>query len=274
MPTCLAFGLYYENCCQYCNEKALQNINGDITWNDFETHPCKRDCVSGNTMTCIYSFDISAFLAFNAACNDCPVAKSDCDITNCVPTDGITKLILVANRTIPGPSIEVCAGDTVAVEARNGLISQAIVLHWHGIPQLGTPYADGVPYITQCPTIEEDSYLYIFHAINPGSYFWNSDEGLEKVDGLLGSLIIRQPMDKDPHAALYDTDDNVIFIQNWYHTFSESKLYGWAMSSLSSLSDNFLINGRGRILKRLNSTYEETSTDSAVTDAMPFAEFR
>ena len=33
-----------------------------------------------------------------------------------------------------------------------------VTIHWHGISQIGTPYMDGAPYITQCPIIYRTSF--------------------------------------------------------------------------------------------------------------------
>ncbi|KAJ0091820.1 hypothetical protein Patl1_24690 [Pistacia atlantica] len=64
------------------------------------------------------------------------------------------------NGQFPGPTIRAKAGDTISVEVTNKLHTEGIVIHWHGITQIGTPWIDGTPYISQ--------YGY---AINPGETF-------------------------------------------------------------------------------------------------------
>ena len=44
-----------------------------------------------------------------------------------------------------------CEGDEIIVDIQNDLISDSTSIHWHGVHQIGTPYMDGVPFLTQCP---------------------------------------------------------------------------------------------------------------------------
>lgn len=83
----------------------------------------------------------------------------------CVLADGVERGILTANRMIPGPSIQVCEGDKVVVDVENHMEGMEVTLHWHGIFQRGSQYYDGVPFVTQCPiqqgnTFRYDKYIY------------------------------------------------------------------------------------------------------------------
>eukprot|EP00253_Pinus_taeda_P019160 PITA_19160 len=68
--------------------------------------------------------------------------------------------IITVNGQLPGPTIYVHDGDTVIVETYNKAEYNA-TLHWHGVEQLRTPWADGPAYVTQCP-------------ISPGEW-WNAN---------------------------------------------------------------------------------------------------
>lgn len=41
---------------------------------------------------------------------------------------------------------------------------------------------------------------------NAGTHFWHAHTGLQKIDGLYGSVIVRQPPSRDPNSHLYDFD--------------------------------------------------------------------
>ena len=48
----------------------------------------------------------------------------------------------------------------VVVKVTNNLGTEGITVHWHGIHQIGTPWNDGVPVISQCVTDPGESYKY------------------------------------------------------------------------------------------------------------------
>ncbi|WVZ16564.1 hypothetical protein V8G54_009546 [Vigna mungo] len=60
------------------------------------------------------------------------------------------QVIVTVNGSFPGPTINVREGDTVIVH----VINQGpydITIHWHGVFQLFSIWADGPEYVTQCP---------------------------------------------------------------------------------------------------------------------------
>lgn len=71
-------------------------------------------------------------------------------------------IVMGINGQFPGPTIRARAGDTIAVELTNKLYTEGVVIHWHGIRQLGTPWADGTASISQCPINPGETYLYRF----------------------------------------------------------------------------------------------------------------
>lgn len=72
--------------------------------------------------------------------------------------DCVENIVMGINGEFPGPTIRANAGDIVVVELTNKLHTEGVVIHWHGILQRGTPWADGTASISQC-------------AINPGETF-------------------------------------------------------------------------------------------------------
>lgn len=55
--------------------------------------------------------------------------------------------------------------------------SESTTIHWHGISQKGTPYMDGVPFVTQCPILPGNRFKYNFTAKTSGSYLWHAHIG-------------------------------------------------------------------------------------------------
>ncbi|WOL06860.1 laccase-3 [Canna indica] len=71
-----------------------------------------------------------------------------------------THNIITVNGQYPGPTLMVRNGDTLIINVVNKA-KYNITLHWHGIRQLRTGWADGPEFVTQCP-------------IRPGEW-WNKD---------------------------------------------------------------------------------------------------
>ena len=60
------------------------------------------------------------------------------------------RILIVANGTLPGPAIVVNQGDWLSVKVTNAMADTTTTMHWHGMLQVGTVDADGVPGFTQC----------------------------------------------------------------------------------------------------------------------------
>jgi len=110
-------------------------------------------------------------------------------------------------------------------------------IHWHGIFQHGSNWADGTAFVTQCPILSGNSFLYDFTVPDQaGTYWYHSHLSTQYCDGLRGPLVIYDP--HDPYMYLYDVDDEstIITLADWYHTPAPSP-YPF---------DSTLINGLGR----------------------------
>lgn len=76
--------------------------------------------------------------------------------------DCVKKLVLTINGKTPGPTIRATRGDTIIVQLKNSLLTENVAIHWHGIRQIGTPWADGTEGVTQCPILAGDTFTYQF----------------------------------------------------------------------------------------------------------------
>ncbi|KAK9889606.1 hypothetical protein WA026_006979 [Henosepilachna vigintioctopunctata] len=210
---------------------------------------CTRECNGGPPKICYYHFTLELYTVLGRACQSCrPNAtnsiKPHCQ---CVEADGVERGILTINRMLPGPSIQVCEGDKVVIDVENHLEGEEVSLHWHGILQKGTQYYDGAPFVTQCPIQQGNAFRYQWIA-NRGSHFYHSHSGLQKIDGLHGSIIVRQPANLDPNGNRYDFDlpTHVIFLSDWLHQDSSQRFPGLLRLNAGQLPNNILINGKGK----------------------------
>ncbi|KAF5349088.1 hypothetical protein D9756_009531 [Leucocoprinus leucothites] len=146
--------------------------------------------------------------------------------------------------TFPGPIINAWKGDTLSINVHNRLrdprMETETSIHWHGITQHQTSWADGVAFVTECPIPSGKSFKYEFPITDQAGTFWyHSHLGAQYCDGLRGALIVRDP--QDPGRFGYnvedDNDNTVITLSDW---FRQRAAEG------PSLPDLTLINGQVR----------------------------
>ncbi|OJD30710.1 multicopper oxidase [Diplodia corticola] len=160
------------------------------------------------------------------------------DITNTtVSPDGVERMALAVNGSIPGPTIEANWGDTVIVHVMNSMQNNGTGIHWHGIRQNWTNWMDGVPSITQCPIAPGDSMTYTWRATSYGSSWYHSHFSLQAWNGVFGPMVIHGPA-----SANYDEDMGPVLLSDWSHRTSD-ELYQYAQTQGPPDLDNALING-------------------------------
>ncbi|CAD6235985.1 unnamed protein product [Miscanthus lutarioriparius] len=85
-----------------------------------------------------------------------------------------SKSIITVNGQFPGPKIVAREGDRLVIRVTNHA-QHNISLHWHGIRQLRTGWADGPAYITQCPIQTGQSYVYNYTIVGQrGTLWWHA----------------------------------------------------------------------------------------------------
>ncbi|KAK0471426.1 laccase lcc5 [Armillaria novae-zelandiae] len=161
-----------------------------------------------------------------------------------VSPDGFDRYAVLVNSQIDNTLIRGNKGDKFRINVVNELDNNTYVestsIHWHGLFQKGTAWADGPAFVNQCPIVTGDSFLYNFDSANQAGTFWyHSHLTTQYCDGLRGPFIIYDP--HDPHAHLYDIDDDstsILTLSDWYH--ARAKELGLP------IADSTLINGLGR----------------------------
>ncbi len=125
--------------------------------------------------------------------------------------DGKTfRLFVAVNGRIPGPTLIVDKDAIVRVRVQNKLTSEGVTIHWHGMHQKGTPWMDGVGFISQAPITPGAYFDYVFKATPAGTHWYHSHVGAQRTDGLFGALVVRETTNQldDVRAALLMTGSN------------------------------------------------------------------
>ncbi|KAI9375833.1 laccase-1 [Aspergillus egyptiacus] len=176
------------------------------------------------------------------------------------PNGGEPREMIFTNGQYPGPDLVWDEGDDVEVLVINNLPFNTTV-HWHGLEMRETPWADGVPGLSQTPIEPDSIYVYKFKAYPAGTFWYHSHyKGLMQ-DGQVGSLFIRRDPDAPrPYAAITEDeteqeqmrraedDPNLILVTDWTYLTAE-EYHKVAVESRFNIFcvDNLLINGRGSV---------------------------
>eukprot|EP00004_Rigifila_ramosa_P006811 TRINITY_DN1773_c0_g1_i1.p1 TRINITY_DN1773_c0_g1~~TRINITY_DN1773_c0_g1_i1.p1 ORF type:complete len:526 (+),score=120.81 TRINITY_DN1773_c0_g1_i1:34-1578(+) len=166
--------------------------------------------------------------------------------------DGFTKRVVYVNDMFPGPTIRSKVGDTVHVHVVNNLHSETTSIHFHGIMQLGTPFSDGVPFMTQCGIAPGDSFTYSFVTDAAGTYMYHSHTSMQVSDGLVGALIVEDPAET---AALGNPTELVMLLTDLHHNSSDflaAGLMQYGVGFVVAPAAAALINGQIQALLPVN----------------------
>ena len=173
--------------------------------------------------------------------------------------------ILSINDQFPPPTIIVQRGDIINITVINES-QEPTAMHWHGLRQRGTLQMDGVPGVTQCSIMPNQSYLYTFATDEQSGTFWyHSHFAMQYGDGLKGALIIQDP--NDPWKDSY-TDEDILQLTDWYYTPVYILLGPYLdPGTADPVPDTGLINGIGQFNCTLNETcsYYRTSLQTNTT---------
>ncbi|AQL04073.1 Plant L-ascorbate oxidase precursor [Zea mays] len=179
------------------------------------------------------------------------------------------KVVIGINGQFPGPTIRARAGDTVHVQLRNALHTEGVVIHWHGIRQIGTPWADGTAAISQCAINPEETFTYRFVVDKPGTYFYHGHYGMQRAAGLYGSLVV-DVAEGEEEPFQYDGELNLL-LSDWYHESIHTQMVALSSRPFRWIGEpqSLLINGRGQFNCSLAAAHTQgaTNTQCAATAA-------
>ena len=128
---------------------------------------------------------------------------------------GIRTNVLAFNDQVPGPLIRVKEGEWVRVDFKNET-DLMHTIHWHGM--LVPENMDGVPYVTQPPTMPGQTFVYRFRALPYGTHFYHCHFGtpLHMQHAMHGALIVES--DDDPVRRQFPYDREYTLILNQVNT--------------------------------------------------------
>ncbi|KAL5338446.1 Cupredoxin [Aspergillus crustosus] len=171
---------------------------------------------------------------------------------------GFSRKVILSNGQYPGPTLRVKQGDEVEFRVTNSLPFTTTV-HFHGIAQLGTPWSDGTPGLSQAPIEPGDQFVYRWTAVDYGSYVYHAHSRGQLMDGLYGAIhvepaeSVERPFsliteDAGRLAAMRRAEANTepIILSDWRFLTSDEI---W-QAELDSASENIcshaiLLNGKG-----------------------------
>ncbi|KAK9437292.1 laccase [Metarhizium brunneum] len=104
--------------------------------------------------------------------------------------NGQSREMIYTNGQFPGPSLLLDEDDDVEITVHNDM-NRNVTVHWHGLAQEGTPWADGVMGLSQKPILPGESFVYKFKASPAGTHWYHSHERMSLVDGLHGAMFIK-----------------------------------------------------------------------------------
>ncbi|KAI9254511.1 Cupredoxin [Phascolomyces articulosus] len=184
--------------------------------------------------------------------------------------------VLLVNGQHPAPPIRATKDDELQITVRNSVGSKySTSIHYHGILQIGTNEADGMPNVTQASIPPGSVYHQNFRVVGQtGTYYYHShtdyqdssvhgpfiiyetdqdwptlseDEGVEVI--AMTTNIIPSYRNNNPklHEGPYEYDDErILFFTDWWHQTDQSRLdfaLGPEFTVLSE-ADSCLVNGR------------------------------
>lgn len=152
-----------------------------------------------------------------------------------------TKQVLTVNGQYPGPTIAVREGDDVEITVTNK-VAQNTTIHWHGLKQFRSGWADGPAYITQCPIQSGKSFAYKFTVVDQrGTLLWHAHHSWQRAT-VYGAFII-YPRLPYPFPVPIKAEVPIILGEWWNQDVdaieNEMMMYGGGPNS----SDAYTING-------------------------------
>ncbi|KAL8093585.1 laccase-22-like [Apium graveolens] len=154
-----------------------------------------------------------------------------------------TKSIVTVNGKFPGPTVYAREGDTVNVKVINS-VKYNVTIHWHGVRQLRTGWADGPGYITQCPIQTGQSYVYNFTLVGQrGTLLWHAH--ISWLRATLHGAIVILPKKDVPYPFPKPHKEKLIILGEWWKSDVETVINQAMQAGLPpNLSDAHTINGR------------------------------
>ncbi|XP_047072944.1 laccase-25-like isoform X2 [Lolium rigidum] len=125
-------------------------------------------------------------------------------------------IITAVNGQLPGPTIQASEGDTVVVHLVNES-PYRMTIHWHGIFQRGTPWADGPTMVTQCPVRQGGNYTYRFNVTGQeGTLWWHAHISFLRAT-VYGALVILPRAGAGAYPFPKPDKEEILMFGEWWN---------------------------------------------------------
>ncbi|PPS11438.1 hypothetical protein GOBAR_AA09200 [Gossypium barbadense] len=153
-----------------------------------------------------------------------------------------TKSIVTVNGKFPGPRVITREGDRLVVKVVNH-VPNNISIHWHGVRQLRSGWADGPSCITQCPIQTGHSYVYNFTITGQiGTLFWHAHISWLRAT-VYGPLIIL-PRRNESYPFVKPYKEVPILFGEWFNADPEAVInQSLQTGGGPNVSDAYTFNG-------------------------------
>ncbi|KAL6133158.1 hypothetical protein ACLB2K_065395 [Fragaria x ananassa] len=153
-----------------------------------------------------------------------------------------TRKIITVNGKFPGPRLVAREGDRVLVKVVNH-IKENVTIHWHGIRQLRSGWADGPAYITQCPIQTGQSYTYNFTIIGQRGTLWYHAH-ISWLRSTLYGPIILLPRRNESYPFVKPYKEIPIILGEWFKADPEAVIsQALQTGGGPNVSDAYTLNG-------------------------------
>ncbi|KAG6769486.1 hypothetical protein POTOM_025125 [Populus tomentosa] len=153
-----------------------------------------------------------------------------------------TRSLVTVNGKFPGPRLVAREGDQVLVKVVNH-VAENITIHWHGVRQLTSGWADGPAYVTQCPIQTGQAYTYNFTITGQrGTLLWHAHISWLR-SSLYGPIIILPKLNESyPFKKPYK--EIPILFGEWFNVDPEAVIAQALQTGAGpNVSDAYTING-------------------------------
>ncbi|KAG0147835.1 hypothetical protein CROQUDRAFT_132283 [Cronartium quercuum f. sp. fusiforme G11] len=148
---------------------------------------------------------------------------------------------IVINGTSPGPELRFREGERIWIRVFNDLEKENTTIHWHGITQFGTPFADGTA-VSQyvIPAGSFFDYEFDLPLESAGTFMYHGHVDLDIISAY-GALIVEE---RQPPPYQYDAELTLIFADYFHSSDHEisSKLTSRPFKALTK-PNSILVNG-------------------------------
>ncbi|CAM0912379.1 unnamed protein product [Alopecurus aequalis] len=130
---------------------------------------------------------------------------------------GQRQVITAVNGQFPGPKVEARAGDTVVVHVVN-YSPYNITIHWHGVLQRLSGWADGPSMVSQCPIRPGGAaYTYRFNVTGQeGTLWWHAHVSFLRAT-VYGALLIHPGPDKPHYPFPAPHGEATLLLGEWWN---------------------------------------------------------